>query len=507
MTDFDYMQLQNGSDIRGIALSGVAGEEPNLTPERSAGIAGAFLRWLAKKTGKETADLKVALGRDSRLSGEDIAAAAFRGFAPYGAAILDCGLASTPAMFMSTVFPETGCDGAVMLTASHLPWNRNGFKFFDRDGGLQKADITAILQLAAEAENDAPAAAAARVTRFDLMSLYCAHLRDLIRRGVSRNGEEKEKPLSGLKIAVDAGNGSGGFFASQVLDPLGADISASQFLEPDGHFPNHIPNPENKEAMDSISARVTGCGCDLGLIFDTDVDRSSAVDSSGNEISRNNIVALAALLVSEDHPGTTVVTDSITSDHLKDFLENNLGMHHFRYKRGYKNVINKALELNSEGTECWLAIETSGHAAMRENYFLDDGAYLAARIVIKAAGLAREGKRIDDLLKDLKQPAESREVRMKITCPEHSEFGDALLADFAAWADSRDFDIAEPNYEGVRISFGKGEGSGWCLLRKSLHDPLMPLNIESDVSGGVAKISATLRDFLDRYNDLDTSEL
>lgn len=146
--------------------------------------------------------------------------------------------------------------------------------------------------------------------------------------------------------------------------------------------------------MESISSQVIKTGADLGLIFDTDVDRSSAVDEQGREIARNSIVAMAAALVSEDHPGTTVVTDSITSRQLTEFLENKLGLNHLRYKRGYKNVINKAIELNRAGTDCQLAIETSGHAALQENYFLDDGAYLAAKIVIRAAP-AETGRQAD----------------------------------------------------------------------------------------------------------------
>ncbi len=166
------------------------------------------------------------------------------------------------------------------------------------------------------------------------------------------------------------------------------------------------------------------------MIFDTDVDRSAAVDRLGKEISRNRIVALAASLVAEDHPGTTVVTDSITSNHLTTFLENTLGLRHLRFKRGYKNVINKAVELNSAGTDCQLAIETSGHAALKENYFLDDGAYLATKIVVKAAKLAREGKTIDQLLADLRDPAEEREIpngyHLWRLCPlRGSDFGGA----------------------------------------------------------------------------------
>jgi len=187
-----------------------------------------------------------------------------------------------------------------------------------------------------------------------------------------------EQPLQGLKIIVDAGNGAGGFYASQVLQPLGADTTGSQFLDPDGTFPNHIPNPENKGAMASIREAVLANQADLGIIFDTDVDRSAAVDPQGNELNRNRLIALVAAIVLREHPGSTIVTDSIISEGLTQFIADLGGVHH-RFKRGYKNVINEAIRLNATGQESWLAIETSGHAAMRENYFLDDGAYLISK--------------------------------------------------------------------------------------------------------------------------------
>ena len=134
---------------------------------------------------------------------------------------------------------------------------------------------------------------------------------------------------------VDAGNGAGGFYARDVLAPLGADVSGSQFLEPDGMFPNHIPNPENEEAMASICGAVGKAQADLGVIFDTDVDRGGAVDARGQEINRNRLVALAsAHCPGRQSRAATVVTDSITSDGLKDYLENTLGGHHHRFKRG-----------------------------------------------------------------------------------------------------------------------------------------------------------------------------
>lgn len=331
------------------------------------------------------------------------------------------------------------------------------------------------------------------------MEAYCSHLKNIIIKEVG-----EEMPLKGLKIAVDAGNGAGGFYAKDILEPLGADISSSQFLEPDGSFPNHMPNPENKQAMESISYATISTGSDLGLIFDTDVDRSSAVDNRGREISRNGIIALAAALISEEHPTTTIVTDSVTSDELATFLENDLGLKHLRYKRGYKNVINKSIQLNQEGVDSQLAIETSGHAAFKENFFLDDGAYLATKIVIKVAQLAKEGKNIDSLISSLKNPLESKEIRLPITCDDFSSYGEEILEALKIWVkEQKNMSLVLPNYEGVRINFP----NGWCLLRKSLHDPIMPLNIESSTENGVENIKKITKDFLKNYSCLDISKL
>ena len=221
------------------------------------------------------------------------------------------------------------------------------------------------------------------------------------------------------------------------------------------------------------------------------MDRSAAVDEHGREIARNRIVALAAVLASEGHPGTTVVTDSITSTQLGSFLTKDLGLKHLRFKRGYKNVINKGLELNAYGIDCQLAIETSGHAAMKENWFLDDGAYLATRIVIKAAQLKKQGKGISCLLDGLKDPLEAKEFRFAITADNFAEYAQNVLDRVELVVNENGLPGASlelPNYEGVRVNFDKDHGAGWLLIRKSLHDPVMPMNVESDVQGGVERI-------------------
>lgn len=491
MTELSLKKLQNGSDIRGIALEGIEGQIPNLKEEEAARLAAGFVCWLKKKLNKEEG-LAIAIGRDPRLSGPALLTALTREFNAYGIKVLDAGLASTPAMFMATQFEEVKADGAIMITASHLPFNRNGFKFFTAGGGLDKKDIKEIIEYA-----EGEVLPMGEDVRCDipLMDLYCNHLKKMIIDGVG----EGDRPLAGLKITVDAGNGSGGFYASEILEPLGADVSSSQFLEPDGSFPNHAPNPEDKAAMKSISEKVISSEADFGLIFDTDVDRSAAVDGKGKEIARNGIVAMAAALVAEDHPGTTVVTDSITSDQLNVFLEEKLGMKHLRFKRGYRNVINRSVELNEAGEESWLAIETSGHAALKENYFLDDGAYLATKIVIKAAKLAKEGKTLDSMIADLEEPEEAIEIRFPITTEDFAPYADKVLEDLKAWAVEQGIEVVSPNYEGVRLKFD----GGWCLLRKSLHDPIMPFNVEADEKGGVDKFLEKIMPFIRQYEYIE----
>jgi len=499
--DQRWMKLQNGSDVRGVALDGVEGEAVNLTPEIIRPIGFAFAQWLSEKTGKPVCELKVAVGHDSRLSSEMVKTSVFQGLEKAGcAAIADSGLSSTPAMFMATVFESPASDGSIMLTASHLPLNRNGLKFFTRAGGLEKADITQILTTAAET-GTFEALVPSRVVKTNLMSDYSASLVSTIRKGAGRG----DRPLDGLHIVVDAGNGAGGYFVDKVLAPLGADTTGSQFLDPDGSFPNHIPNPEDPDAMDAIISAVKDNGADLGIIFDTDVDRAGAVDKDGLPINRNRFIALMSTIVLEEHPGTVVVTDSVTSTGLKYWIEEKLGGTHLRFKRGYKNVINESVRLNGEGKESWLAMETSGHGALKENYFLDDGAYQIAKILMKTAQLHAEGKGgVDTLVDGLPEPAEAKEFRTKITAEDYGTVGDGVLKAFEQFAvDESGWRVTPDNFEGVHVSIDTSAGNGWVLLRKSLHDPELPLNIESEEVGGVAKIASRMKVFLSQFDSLN----
>ena len=490
----DIASLISGSDVRGKAL----GEGAPLTPEVGYRIGQAFAAWLR---GRDVQSPKVSIGRDPRLSGEALEAAIADGLCSAGARVTRFGLATTPAMFMSLVRPEFSGDASVMVTASHLPWERNGYKFFLPDGGISSSVLREILALA-DSDRDLTVPGGTQ-DRFSFLPVYTGILMEKIRQALG-----EESPLGGLSVVVDAGNGAGGFYA-KMLEQLGADTSGSQFLEPDGRFPNHIPNPENEEAMASVRRATLAAGADLGVIFDTDCDRAAIVDADGREINRNRLIALISAVLLQREPGATIVTDSVTSAGLAEFIASRGGVHH-RFRRGYRNVIDESRRLNEAGVSSPLAIETSGHAALRENYFLDDGMYLVTLLIIEAVRMKRKGQSLASLILDLREPIESAEIRLPLPAEGFRPIGERAIETVVAAAEREpDWRIAPDNREGIRVLFDLPDhpSAAWFLLRLSLHDPVLPLNLESDVPGGVAAMARALLTVLAPVQGIDLAPL
>ncbi len=489
----ELLRLQNGSDVRGVALQ-TEGEKVTLNKETAYAIARAFARAVKKQNPDKKEGYIATVGMDSRLSGPVLKGAVMRGLSAEGFRVYDAALSSTPAIFMSTVFEEINADCGIMITASHLPANRNGMKFFTRSGGANKEMIRQILL---DATLEPVQMGECDIVPLNLTKRYAAHLINVIRK---RTG--KATPLSGKKIIVDAGGGAGGFFVD-ILHALGADTSGSLFLAPDGTFSGHIPNPENAEVLSNFAQQVVLQKADMGIIFDTDVDRAAVVDKGGKIIARNALIALMTLIVLKDgKPRPTIVTDSVTSAALKEFIESNGAVHH-RFKRGYKNVIDEAVRLNEAGQYAPLAIETSGHGALMENYFLDDGAYMAVKILILYASLIEENKNVSDLLENFEEAKEAQELRMHIDGEDFQAYGNQALNAFAHYAAQQTgWEIEAPNYEGVRIKADEQNGDGWALMRLSLHDPIMVINIESRRAGGVAIIKEKMLQALAPFENI-----
>ena len=134
----ELLKYKSGSDIRGTAAEGVEGQPIELTDERVSRMAKGFFKWLAKRNPNKT--LKISLGHDSRISAPRLSDCVKSALKECGANVVFTSLSSTPAMFMTTQLLD--CDGAIQLTASHHPFNKNGLKFFAKKGGLDVSDIT-----------------------------------------------------------------------------------------------------------------------------------------------------------------------------------------------------------------------------------------------------------------------------------------------------------------------------------------------------------------------------
>lgn len=368
-----------------------------------------------------------------------------------------------------------------MVTASHLPSDRNGFKFIIQTGGLDNAQLDELLQFITDCKSDCCDDISEQI---DFLPCYLEGLASVVNAALGEN-----KPLAGLHVVVDAGGGSGGFY-EQWLSSLGANTTGSLYLQPDGLFLGHIPNPEDAVAIGALSRAVVAAAADIGVILDADCDRAALVAHDGSALNRERLIALCADMVIRSEPGAAIVTDSVTSPSLTRFIEA-LGGHHRRWKRGYKNVITAAQRLNADGVSCPLAMETSGHAAFRSNRFLDDGMMLATMLIIQAVLAKRDGARLTDRVATLRKPLEDTEWRIPMQSPQDRQGALVKAREWFTSGGARStYVVPDGEAEGVRVECV--DGNGWFLLRASLHDPQLVWNAQSSEAGGVEKMRGEL---------------
>ena len=483
-----WLKFRSGSEIRG--------PQDALTDDFAQKLGCAFALWLAERLGREPQALALAVGRDERPSGERIAAALIRGMLAAGCDARDCGQCAAPALFMTV---QSGMDGAVMVTAAPARADLNGFKFMTSQGGPQSADVAEILSRAAEAEvperlDVGPDAATRR---------YYEHLRRVAAQHLE---DDALKPLLGLRVVVDARSAVGAEYA-RFLEALGAETDGS-LTAPSPV----IPDPMAAETLAALAEAVAEHRADLGVSFTADGGRAAFVDEAGRAVAQNRLIALVAAMLLDERPGLTFVTDSVTSSGLSAFIAEWGGVH-YRFKRGYRNVIDEAVRLNAEGIDCPIAIETSGHAAFRENGFIDDGLYLATRLICEALNRKREGQTLSALIDDLQEPVESAEIRLPVVPYEDwdpEEEVQAIVEGILSHTLTHpEWQMAPDNREGVRITFNLdgGVNNAWFQLRMSVHDPVMVLNAESAVPGGVKRILRALHELIQDTEYVDLQPL
>jgi phosphomannomutase/phosphoglucomutase len=447
-------------DIRGIA-------ESELTHD----VVALLGRALATHVGAGAAAAPtVAVGRDVRLSSPRLRDALLRGLGESGANVIDIGEVPTPVLYHAAAIQSA--DAGVMITGSHNPIEYNGFKLVRGGNPVYGEEIQT---LAALMEAGRFSSGAGQVRSIDPYPAYRAEVEPKLRA---------DRPL---QVAVDCGNGAGSLLAVSLLRSLGHEVEPL-YCEPDGRFPNHLPDPTIPALMRDLAALVVRSGADVGLGFDGDADRVGAVDDRGRLVFGDQLLALLARDLLERHPGASVLFDVKCSRGLMDEIT----------ARGGVPVMgptgHSLMKARMKRDHILLGGEMSGHMFLAEGYRGYDDALFAGARLLQAIG--RWGRPLSALVEGLPHYESTPEIR--VDCPDERKF--EIVAELASRfrAAYRVVDI-----DGARVEFE----DGWGLVRASNTQPILVLRFEARSRGRLEAIRKVFYDALKAFPDVDLAGL
>jgi phosphomannomutase/phosphoglucomutase len=407
--------------------------------EREVRLVGQALGTSVREAGGR----RVVVGRDCRESGPRFARAMIEGLGSTGVDVTDLGVVPTPlTYFAAATLPV---DGLCMITGSHNPPEYNGLKVGVGRTTLYGAGIQALRE---RIERGDFAAGSGGVEAHDIVTPYRAYVRGNLRMGPRR-----------LRVVVDAGNGTGGVIAVPLFESLGIEV-VPLFVEMDGRFPNHHPDPTVEANLEHLKAKVRETGADLGIAYDGDADRVGAVDEKGRVLWGDQLMILFSRALLQEHPGAAIVGEVKCSMTLYDDIAAR-GGRAIMWKAGHSLIKAKMKE---EGA--LLAGEMSGHIFFGHRWFgFDDGIYSSARLLEL---VSRTDRPVSTLLDDVPPTHSTPELR--VDCPEELKFELVRRAQefFAARHEAVTVD-------GVRVVFP----DGWGLVRASNTQPLLVLRFEA----------------------------
>ena len=439
-------QIFREYDIRGLV-------DQDLT-EEVVELLGKGLGTVVRRKGGQS----VVVGRDCRESSTRFRDRLIDGLTSTGLDVLDVGVVPTPlTYFAANTLPV---DGLAMITGSHNPPEYNGFKVGHGKTTLHGHEIQALRQLI-EAR-DFEKGRKGRVTPFDIVTPYGHFLRQTVRVG-----------RKGMKIVVDAGNGTGGEVAVPLLRSMGFEV-VPLFCEMDARFPNHHPDPTVLENLQDLIAAVKKEKAEVGIAYDGDADRIGVIDDRGQVLWGDQLMILFARSVLAEVPGSAIVGEVKCSATLYDDIAR-LGGQAIMWKAGHSLIKAKMKETHAQ-----LAGEMSGHIFFKHRYFgFDDAVYSSARLL---EILTHADRPLSALLADVPKTHASPEIRFDV--PEERKF--ALVRRSTELLRTAGHDIID--VDGVRVTFP----DGWGLIRASNTQPLLVLRFEARTPERLREIQALI---------------
>ncbi len=401
------------------------------------------------------------VGRDCRLSSPAIREAVVKGLTATGARVIDLGLCPTPVFYFA--LRHLQADGGLMITASHNPPQYNGFKVClgpDTIFGQQIQDFRRLV------EKGVFASGRGEAEEYDIITPYCDHL---------VNNLELARPV---RLAVDAGNGTGGMVAGPVLKRLGCEFR-ELFFDPDGNFPHHQPDPTVVENLEALRETVVREGLELGVAFDGDSDRLGVVDEKGRIIWGDMLMVIFAREILKECPGGKFIGEVKCSQLMYQDIEAHGGQA-IMWRTGHSLIKQKMKE---EGA--LLAGEMSGHLFFAHRYFgYDDAVYAACRLL---EIVSRRQEPLSQYLADLPPTFNTPEIR--VDCPEEHKF---RLVEMVKEELAREHQLI--TVDGLRVVFP----DGWGLLRASNTSPVLVLRFEAQSQERLQEIQELVQGALER---------
>ncbi|MDR1943210.1 MAG: phosphomannomutase/phosphoglucomutase [Synergistaceae bacterium] len=433
-------------DVRGVA-------DTELTSDAVRAIGQAYGTYLS-----DLGIYAVTVGGDARLSTPRIKSDVIEGLAMTGVSVIDIGLVASPTFYWSLY--HFGVDGGVMVTGSHNPPEFNGLKLAQGKATIWGDDIKEIFRIISEGRMER-SATPGHIRVEDISQPYIDMLISKIKLGPRK-----------LKVVLDSGNGTGGVFAPEFARAIGCDV-IELFSEPDGHFPNHHPDPTKRENLPALIKAVAENGADVGIGFDGDSDRIGVVDDKGAMLFGDQLMLLFWKEILPANPGAKVIVEVKSSMIVPEETEK-LGGRPIWWKSGHSLVKAKMRE-----EEALFSGEVSGHMFFADEFFGFDDAFYAAGRLLRI--LSNTDKKLSELIAEMPSYPSTGETRF--TCPDDLKFKVVERVKEGAK------DLETITLDGVRII----HENGWSLLRPSNTQPVLVARCEGKTERDLEDISRDMK--------------
>jgi phosphomannomutase/phosphoglucomutase len=409
---------------------------------------------------------KITLGRDCRVTSPRLHKALRSGLMSTGVHLIDVGVVATPLLYFS--FFHFDADGGVQITGSHNPPEDNGFKILNGKSTIHGAEIQALLKLIQARDFETGLGV---VSESPIEPAYIDMAASKIKLGKRR-----------FKVVVDAGNGVGGTCVP-LLERLGIDVTPL-YIEPDGRFPNHHPDPTVEANVADLKAKVAEVGAEVGIALDGDADRIGVVDAKGRIVWGDQLMILFARSILKEQPGATFVSEVKCSKAMYDEIAK-AGGKAIMWKVGHSLIKEKMKE-----EKALLAGEMSGHIFFAHRYYgYDDAIYAAARLVEL---LTRDDKSLAEHVDGLPKLFNTPEIRYEL--PDEIKFDVVrrVVEHFKASAEKEGHHVVD--VDGARVTWK----DGWALVRASNTQAALVLRFEAETEARLAEIRKKVETTLQR---------